>query len=336
MTRTFDEASAWAWSEAHNPNGVKRSWAGLCQAFMFWSGGFAHSYHNAIAAGDASGWLNPDMTAAPRGAAVYWHGVYGDGHVAWVAEAGADPLLLMASGSTDTPWGKGIGLIRLSAYQRRFGWPLRGWSLRNGVFQLAGVGSSTAGGDRSPIIPPPTPQPAYEEDDMLSFIPDAQSDTIWLHNNNTGRTIGIGSPYHLTLLDRAQKNRGGDRMLKIEIDIVAEYQLAVSEPDVDMADIIRRLDAITVTPRALAEALKQTGVTLTGAASSEQVASLAQQVQALLAKPEVGAEAIEAGLRAVLGEGFEVTANLPDQQLSELVLRLAKLIGIRLAGGDLS
>lgn len=149
MPRTPQGAFAWAANEAKTGN-VLNDWAGWCEKFINNAGAFNQAYASALLAGDASGPLRGDYENAGVGAIVYWAGVGGFGHVAFVFEQGADPLLLMASSSARGPaWGHNIGLIRLSAYQRAFGHPLRGWTYRHGTETLNRSG--TAGGDQTPV-----------------------------------------------------------------------------------------------------------------------------------------------------------------------------------------
>jgi hypothetical protein len=55
----------------------------------------------------------------------------------------------------------------------------------------------------------------------ISFVKDARSATIWL----VGPIgyVGIRGEYHMSLLQRAQKNNANDPMLTAEMDIVASY-----------------------------------------------------------------------------------------------------------------
>lgn len=139
MARTIDGVIEWAKS---NPlytykegalKGQKKSWAGLCEAFVNNAGGFNESFGSAILAGNASGYLNPDWTKAPRGAIHMWAGVGGDGHTCF--ELGGGYLLMVSSRLGTAP-----GIIHFTDY----GLPLyRGWTMRHGTETLAGA--STAG-----------------------------------------------------------------------------------------------------------------------------------------------------------------------------------------------
>lgn len=143
MTNTIDMAHNYA--KTH-PTRDGRSWAGWCESFVWRAGGFDRSFHNAMAAGDASGWLNPDAGSAPRGAIHYWAGVGGDGHVAFELGGG---LLLMASEGVTTSYGTAIGTISFRDYARK-GIPYRGWSMRHGTQTLASS-SATAGNGSTPL-----------------------------------------------------------------------------------------------------------------------------------------------------------------------------------------
>lgn len=153
MPRTFDGMVAWAKNEAANGN-ILDNWGGWCEKFINNSAAFNQAFGYAVVAGRNSGPLRTDYQNAGRGAIIYWAGVWiggrENGHDAWVYEPGPDPLLLMASNAAKFPaWGHGIGLIRLSEYQRLFGHPLMGWTYRHGTETLNLSG--TAGGGTTPI-----------------------------------------------------------------------------------------------------------------------------------------------------------------------------------------
>ena len=175
MPRTPSGAFAWAAFEGQNGR-VLDNWGGWCEKFINNSGAFNQAFASAEIAGNNSGPLRRDYENARRGAIIYWGGVGGLGHDAWVYEQGADPLLLMASNAARFPaWGHGIGLIRLSQYQAAFGHPLKGWTLRHGTETLDFSG--TAGGGGTPI----------EEDDMYS-------DQDRARDNNTAGFVWAGGP----------------------------------------------------------------------------------------------------------------------------------------------
>lgn len=54
----------------------------------------------------------------------------------------------------------------------------------------------------------------------ISFVPDAQSATIWMVSSITGNRVGLGSPYHMQVCQRASVNNGSDKMLAAEIDFI--------------------------------------------------------------------------------------------------------------------
>lgn len=158
MPRSWAGVVAWAQNEARNGN-ILNDWAGWCEKFINNSGAFNQGFGSALIAGSASGPLRTDYQNAGPGAIVYWSGVGGDGHDAWIYEQGADPLLLMVSGTALlNDWGHNIGTIRLSAYQRAFGHPLRGWTYRHGTETL-NFGGTAGGGGTTPVVD--------EEDEML-------------------------------------------------------------------------------------------------------------------------------------------------------------------------
>ncbi|NYJ20803.1 hypothetical protein [Glaciibacter psychrotolerans] len=145
MTNTIDQALDYA--RAH-PTRDGKSWAGWCESLIWRAGGFTRSFASAQLAGDASGWLNPDWTTAPRGALHYWSGVGGDGHVAFDLGGGT---LLMAS-SRVSSLGTALGLIHFLDYKLP---EYRGWSLRHGTETLAR--SATAGAGTTPLEDDMTP-----------------------------------------------------------------------------------------------------------------------------------------------------------------------------------
>ena len=152
VPRTFDGVIAWARNEAIQGN-KRTNWGGWCELFINNGGAFNQAFNSALIAGSFSGPLRTDYGNAGRGAIIYWGGVIIDGealgHDAFVYEPGPDPLLLMASNAVTDNWGRGIGTIRLSEYQRKFGHPLRGWTYRHGTETLNLSG--TAGGGTTPI-----------------------------------------------------------------------------------------------------------------------------------------------------------------------------------------
>lgn len=142
-----------------------------------------------------------------------------------------------------------------------------------------------------------TPITNTEESDMsISFVKDAQSATIFVCSVDNGRRRGIASPYHMQLLQRFRKNDGGDPMLQAELDVVRGY-LASFEEGNDSEKIIAAIKAQAITPAAVRDAIK--------AAVSE-------------------------------GIGITVDAKVSDAQLDAAAERFAKLLGIRIAGGDLA
>jgi hypothetical protein len=229
MTRTPAGAFDWAWNEAHAPT-IRSNWVGWCMALVSWAGLFRF-FESAIVGGNLSGPMRGDYANAPRGAIIWWWGVGGFGHVAFVVEQGPDPLLLMASGGCTTPWGHGIGLIRLSEYQRKFGWPLRGWTLRVGTETLD-FSSTPSGGGGTPI---PTPEP---EEDIMASIAELEAllekrfgpTPVELIRDATRRELryrivydhaGTGAAFddpRVTRAVLAREARGGDQLDLIVLD----------------------------------------------------------------------------------------------------------------------
>lgn len=157
MTNTIDQALEYARAHPKRDGG---SWAGWCESFVWRAGGFGVSFPSALAAGSASGPLNPLWSSAPRGALHYWAGVGGDGHVAF--ELGGGTLLMASSRVSNL--GTALGTIHFTDYHL----PLyRGWSMRHGSDTLAA--SALAGFDLNPLEPEMTP----EQSRMLTAIYDA-------------------------------------------------------------------------------------------------------------------------------------------------------------------
>lgn len=67
------------------------------------------------------------------------------------------------------------------------------------------------------------PQPSQDNEMSYSLVKDAQSATIFVCSLVTGRRVGVGSTYHVSLLQRYKVNNAGDPMLVGELDIVAGY-----------------------------------------------------------------------------------------------------------------
>ena len=193
------------------------------------------------------------------------------------------------------------------------------------------AGSATAGTGST------TPVSNSEDIDMsITFIPDAQSATIRVLNTDTGKYAGIGSPYHMQLLDRARKNGGGDKMLVAELDIVAGYLQAISEADVNQQAILDSIHAIAVKPETIAAAIKAQGLTIDAKLTDADVRAVASVLAVEVGKTAVTADAIVSALKGVISEGITVDASVSDEQLDAASQRLAKLIGIRIAGGDIA
>lgn len=225
MARTPDEAVAWAKAHPRKTVGAPGpSWAGWCAALVFWAGGFERSFSSAMAAGDASGYLNPNWRQAKKGDIHYWAGVGGDGHVAIdIGGDGNDRLLLMASSSVTDSFGLAIGAVWMSQYNR-LGIPYRGFTNRWGNETLAG---SIAVG---PTAPPSSGTiTTQEEDDMPRIYsssdvknPDGSNRDQYLINNNGA--VHITSGEHLSALRAAIAGTGTFRQLKIFEAYVAKLK----------------------------------------------------------------------------------------------------------------
>lgn len=180
-----------------------------------------------------------------------------------------------------------------------------------------------------------TPITNSEDDMTITFIPDAQSATIRALNTDTGLSVPLGSPYHMQLMQRAITNKGGDKMLLAELHIVENYLRTISEPDVDVQSILAAVRAVTVTPEQIADAIKGANLAIDATLDSADIEAVAAQIAATL-PPAITSEAVSAAVRGAIAEGIEVDATVPDETLDAWSHRLAKLIGIRLAGGDIA
>lgn len=141
-----------------------------------------------------------------------------------------------------------------------------------------------------------TPIPQEEYLMSFSFVPDAKSNVIYACSLDNGRRVAIANEYHMALLQRFRANGGADKMLLAEMDIARGY-LASFEEGNDSEKIIAAIKAQAVTPAAMRDALK--------AAISE-------------------------------GVGIKVDAKVGDKEMDAIAERVARLLGIRLAGGKLA
>ncbi|HEU5223923.1 MAG TPA: M23 family metallopeptidase [Candidatus Lumbricidophila sp.] len=94
-----------------------------------------------------------------------------------------------------------------------------------------------------------------EGNDMsISFVKDANSPTVYVCSVDNGRRVGITSWYHLTLLQRFQKNNNNDPMLIVELDIVKAYLSQLEEPD-DTGELLAAIKAISINPAPIVAAV---------------------------------------------------------------------------------
>lgn len=131
-----------------------------------------------------------------------------------------------------------------------------------------------------------------------SLIKDAGSPTVYVQSLISGDRKGIASPYHLQLLDRVRKN-AGDEMLTGELDIVDGYLTAINPPAGVAKD---RTDEVLAAIKAIA----------------------------------ISPEAVRDAIKAALSEGIQIDADVSDEQLDAAAERFAKLLGVRISGGDLA
>lgn len=154
---------------AAHPNRDGGTWSGWCASLMYRFNNASTAYESATLAGDNSGWLNPDPTAAPIGALHYWAGAGGDGHVAQDV-AGRGRSLFMASSKVTESLGNAIGFISFGDYQAKAGLPYRGWALSYGANPAIVGDDSGQYGDPAPA---PSPQPSGSTYTVV------EGDTLW-------------------------------------------------------------------------------------------------------------------------------------------------------------
>lgn len=126
--------------------------------------------------------------------------------------------------------------------------------------------------------------------DGFSFVKDAQSDTIYAVNLDTGKRVGIGSPTHKTLLERVRKNNADDPMLVIELDIVASYLALIGAPDADprLFDAINRIAVDKDVVKDAVSAALAEGIDVTTSLSDADADRIAKLFAIRLAGGQVG------------------------------------------------
>lgn len=126
-------------SDAPGDRVYNRNWDQLCQAYVYQLcrlfGSAPVVYSSADLARAASGWLNPDASAAPAGAIHYWK----QNHVG--ISLGGERVTMGSKHVTEkwTPNGT-AGVTTVSAYNRATGLTYAGWSAKNGANSISIVG----------------------------------------------------------------------------------------------------------------------------------------------------------------------------------------------------
>jgi hypothetical protein len=304
MPRTPAGAFAWAAHEAANGN-VLDNWGGWCEKFINNAGAFNQAFGSAEIAGNNSGPLRRDYENAGVGAIVYWGGVGGLGHDAFVYRQGADPVLLMASNAARYPaWGHGIGLITLSGYQAAFGHPLKGWTYRHGTETLDRSG--LAGGGGTPI----------EEDDMFEARDRALLENVAAHLYQGGPdaakpeyVAGAGSVYNLLKSPVLRSANSAATALPEDGTVVAVHQ---TQDNADTNSLARRLLTEVTALRAAIAALA-----IGGGIDPEELERIVND--AVQAGLKEGAPALIAGVDETLKDDFAaVPGAVADEQRERL------------------
>lgn len=142
-------------------------WLNWCQALVRWvswhTGGFRTDYPTAKAAASASGKLNTDPSKAPAGAIHYWSFTK-SWHVGIDLE-GAGKTILMASPRVKKKWGKNVGTISVTDYNKSIGQGMyEGWAKKNGKNTVNVTAPSvTVPAPVVPELPAEKPAPSIPE-----------------------------------------------------------------------------------------------------------------------------------------------------------------------------
>ncbi|WP_243074870.1 hypothetical protein [Microbacterium sp. SS28] len=111
-----------------------------------------------------------------------------------------------------------------------------------------------------------------------TIIPLANTDEIDVISLVTGTRVRIGSPFHVTLLQRVRKNENDDEMLQAELDIVRGYLTAINPPP----DVI-------VDAQAIADALARITQDVSGDAANDLVNAALLENSSVVANQGQGA-----------------------------------------------
>lgn len=170
----------------------------------------------------------------------------------------------------------------------KYGWKVEPWHFDYipGTATMA-IGQVIAASGVKVSAPNNPSTPKEEDMSAISFVPDAQSATIWMVSGITGNRVGLGSPYHMQVCQRASVNNGGDKMLAAELDYIYRSYLttlnsglwapAQSLPTLDtgkLADaVVTALKAADITVKADPAALAP----VLDAAFTRSIAAIAKQ-----------------------------------------------------------
>jgi len=217
------DALAWA-------NGQSTWPPGMCLNFVWNAFGApvtspAGGYGNALAGWDNTQQQHPGSRNAPNGCPVYFSGP--DGHVAIMKDTTRGLLR-----STYTSGGAGlVGDITIDTILTSWGRQLLGWGSDIFGYQIDTAG--TAGGGSTPIAPDVQTLDLRMVNSMFRIVPHYGSQPLeyWLYGI-TGKRVQIGSPDHLTLLRRFDKEAlsgGTDQMYSQEGKTIMQYLASVNK-----------------------------------------------------------------------------------------------------------
>ncbi|MDB5716252.1 MAG: uncharacterized protein JWO15_3649 [Sphingomonadales bacterium] len=210
MTNTIDEVVAYAHAHPLRDGGPWHNW---CESFVYRAGGFTKSFPTAWAAGSASGPLNPNHAAAPKGAIHYWNqrtASEGPGHVGFSM---GDDVILMASNAVVYKWGTDIGTCTFEQYRKaKPAMIYQGWTMRHGNETLRQPPVVVAAAETTKISPAAA-KPATQKEtevadrgeilDYREVLADGrtQSDVLFYRSPTRG-IVGIRNEDELKLLQR--------------------------------------------------------------------------------------------------------------------------------------
>lgn len=177
MTNTMDEAIAYAHNHPLRDGGPWHNW---CESFIYRAGGFTKSFPTAWAAGLASGPLNRDHAAAPKGAIHYWNQRTASGGPGHVGFSMGNDIILMASNAVVYKWGTDLGTCTFEQYRKaKPDMIYQGWTMRHGNEQLK-VPQVVVADTSGKVVLPNTPAslPPRKDDLMAQIV--RNSTTGWI------------------------------------------------------------------------------------------------------------------------------------------------------------